>query len=185
MQISGCCFSANKRSNVSATLYTRNGRRRRNGELRLSRGEEEGGRRDGETVAKGDPRVSQIFLHDRLSNLPTRCAVEFRQHRLECETERATGFIVSARSHEDLAPQLSKCSTVESVVCPNYETKDSTRMHLRLVLYSWTTLVSRPGKFQNFQSVVFEMNEEKDWLRGEPKYDLEKWKSTVETLEYY
>lgn len=115
MQISGCCFSANKRSNVSATLYTRNGRRRRNGELRLSRGEEEGGRRDGETVAKGDPRVSQIFLHDRLSNLPTRCAVEFRQHRLECETERATGFIVSARSHEDLAPQLSKCSTVESV----------------------------------------------------------------------
>lgn len=29
------------------------------------------------------------------------------------------------------------------------------------------------------------MNEEKDWLRGEPKYDLEKWKSTVETLEYY
>lgn len=132
----GCCFSANKRSNVSATLYTRNGRRRRNGELRLSRGEEEGGRRDGETVAKGDPRVSQIFLHDRLSNLPTRCAVEFRQHRLECETERATGFIVSARSHEDLAPQLSKCSTVESVVCPNYETKDSTRMHLRLVPYS-------------------------------------------------
>lgn len=29
--------------------------------------------------AKGDPRVSQIFLRHRLSNLPTRCAVEFRQ----------------------------------------------------------------------------------------------------------
>ena len=30
-------------------------------------------------MSEGDPRVSQIFLHDRLSNLPTRCAVEFRQ----------------------------------------------------------------------------------------------------------
>lgn len=30
-------------------------------------------------VTKGDPRVLQIFLADRLSNRPVRCAVEFRQ----------------------------------------------------------------------------------------------------------
>lgn len=45
------------------------------GDYRVER-KERGRAEDGETVAKGDPRVSQIFLHDRLSNLPTRCAVK-------------------------------------------------------------------------------------------------------------
>lgn len=53
--------------------------RKEEGEMASGDYRAEKGAEDGETVAKGDPRVSQIFLRDRLSNLPTRCAVEFRQ----------------------------------------------------------------------------------------------------------
>lgn len=69
------------RSSFRNIAYVQEGRKegRRGGEQRLGE-ERKGQKRETERWQKVIHVLSQIFLRDRLSNLPTRCAVEFRQH---------------------------------------------------------------------------------------------------------
>ena len=102
---------------------------------------------EGAKMSEGDPRVSQIFLHDRLSNLPTRCAdVEFRQ---ETSIRMRNGTGLSFYGCFRVIPrtlQLSKFVYQKSWKVPDRITKhavhDSSILHFLSVFFFFFFLPS-------------------------------------------
>lgn len=143
--------------------------RRGNGERRLSSGEGgrrrwDGGKRWSTCFADFSPRSTFKSAHSMRRRISSR-------RRLECETERATGFIIgrfprdlTRISHLDF-PNVPR-STVESVIWPNYETRlacTATPSFRALFVTTRASLVSRLGnKKFSIHRVVRQMGEEKE-----------------------